>query len=491
MPEPGQAQPARYPDLVTLAPPPSQGRGKLAKIALGERIGREFAKLWVASAVSGAGDGIALTAAPLLALSLTTDPRLIAGVTTALTLPYLLFSLPAGVIIDRVDRRRAMARVDAFRAVLLGGFTVLTITHVVDLAALYACFFLIGTCEAFFRNSSQTLVPQVVGREVLPLANGRMMGAEIVMNEFLGPMTGGLLFSLAAAVPFAIDAVSFAVSSTLLVRLRPPAELQPRQPEKPADDRPAPKGMVRELAAGLRALWRHPVLRSLALIAGVINLVSYGMLGVLVVFAREDLHVSKTGYGLLLGASAVGGVLAARLGPALIRALGNESALLLAIAVQAASYLVLFLTSQPLLAAAMLAAGSFGVVQWNVNAIFLRQTLVPHEMLGRVNGVYRFIAWGTLPLGAICGGFLAGAFGVRSVFSAGAIGLAAVLVYLIRMASRRTITNALKSKKALFIITASVHQPTGFSWRRRRQGRRKGRPRRGPRRGCWRWLWSR
>lgn len=433
---------------MTLAPLTRQVRGKLAKIVLGERIGREFAKLWIASAVSGAGDGIALTAAPLLAFSLTRDPRLIAGVTTALTLPYLLFSLPAGVIIDRVDLRRAMARVDAFRAVLLGGFTVLAITHLVDLAALYACFFLIGTCEAFFRNSSQTLIPQVVEREALPLANGRMMGAEIVMNEFLGPMTGGLLFSLRTALPFGIDAASFAVSSTLLTRLRPPAELQP--PVKPADHRSAsPRILLRELTAGLSALWQHRVLRSLALIAGVINLVSYGMLGVLVVFAREDLHVSKTGYGLLLGASAVGGVLAARLGPAVIRAMGNESALLLAISVQAASYLVLFLTSQPLLAAAMLAAGSFGIVQWNVNAIFLRQTLVPHGMLGRVNGVYRFIAWGTLPLGAICGGFLASAFGVRSVFSAGAIGLTAVLMYLIRMAARREITTAIKANNLL------------------------------------------
>jgi predicted MFS family arabinose efflux permease len=426
---------------------PQQDRGRLARMALGDRIGREFAKLWIASAVSGSGDGIALTAAPLLALSLTRDPRLIAGVTTALTLPYLLFSLPAGVIIDRVDRRRAMARVDAFRAVLLAGFTVLTITHTVDLAALYACFFVIGTCETFFRNSSQTLIPQVVERETLAMANGRMMGAEVVMNEFLGPMTGGLLFSLATALPFAIDAISFGVSSTLLTRLRPPAALQPPKREKPP---PAvsPKALLRELRAGLRALWQHPVLRSLAAIAGVINLVSYGVLAVLVVFAREDLHVSKTGYGLLLGASAVGGVIAARLGPAVVHALGNEAALLVAVALQAASYLVLFFTSQPLLAASMLAVASYGLVQWNVIAVFLRQTLVPHEMLGRVNGAYRFIAWGTLPLGAISGGFLASAFGVRSVFTASAIGLAVVLIYLVRVAVRRGISVALSRRPA-------------------------------------------
>jgi MFS family permease len=437
--------PGQRPEELHQQPRLLKDRGKLAKMVLGERMGREFGKLWFAGAASGVGDGIALTAAPLLALSLTRDPRLIAGVTTALTLPYLLFSLPAGVLIDRVDQRRAMARVDAFRAVLLCGFTVLTVTHLVDLAALYGCFFLIGTCETFFRNSSQTLVPQVVGRESLALANGRMMGAEIVMNEFLGPMTGGLFFSLAAAVPFGIDAASFAISSTLLTRLRPPAALQPPKNGKPSGTRAAvtPRALLGELKTGLRALWHHPILRSLALIAGMINIVSYGILGVFVVFAREDLHVSKTGYGLLLAVSAVGGVIASRLGPALMRAIGKESAMLVAIAAQSVSYLVLFLTASPLLAAAMLALASFGLVQWNVIAVFLRQTLVPSGMLGRVSGVYRFIAWGTLPLGAICGGFLASAFGVRSVFSAGAIGLAAVFVYIVRMALQRKITIAL------------------------------------------------
>jgi MFS family permease len=196
---------------------------------------------------------MALTAAPLLAFSLTSDPWLIAGVTTALTLPYLLFSLPAGVLIDRVDRRRAMAFVDAFRAVLLAGFTVLVITHLVGLLALYACFFLIGTGEAFFRNSAQTLIPQVVEREALPLANGRMMGAEIVMNEFGGPMTGGLLFAIAPPVPFGIDAASFAVSSALLSWLRPPPELQlPKTGPRPPV---SPRVLLAELRAGPASWW--------------------------------------------------------------------------------------------------------------------------------------------------------------------------------------------------------------------------------------------
>lgn len=431
-------------DLTTSSRRGGAAGGRLARIALGGPAGREFAKLWCASAVSGAGDGTALTAGPLLAFTLTRDPRLIAGVTAALTLPYLLFSLPAGVLIDRVDRRRAMARVDAFRAVLLAGFTVLVITHAVGLLALYACFFLIGTCETFFRNSSQTLIPQVVGREALPLANGRMMGAEIVMNEFAGPMTGGLLFSIAPPVPFGIDAASFAVSSALLSWLRPPPELQPPRtgPRPPVSGR----ALLAELAAGLRVLWRHRILRSMALIAGVINLVTYGILGVLVVFARKNLHLSTTDYGLLLGAAAAGGLIASRFGPAVLRKIGYEPALLLAIALQSGSFLVIFLTSNPLLVAAMLAVSSLGMVQWNVIAVLLRQTMAPHEVLGRVNGVYRFIAWGTLPVGAISGGFLAHEFGVRSVFSTAAIALAVVLIYLVRVALRREISAAASSQ---------------------------------------------
>lgn len=427
-------------DLTTSSRRGGTAGRRLARIALGGPVGREFAKLWCASAVSGAGDGTALTAAPLLAFSLTRDPRLIAGVTAALTLPYLLFSLPAGVLIDRVDRRRAMAFVDAFRAVLLAGFTVLVITHAVGLLALYACFFLIGTCETFFRNSAQTLIPQVVEREALPLANGRMMGAEIVMNEFAGQMTGGLLFAIAPPVPFGIDAASFAVSSALLSWLRPPSELQPPRtgPRPPVSGR----ALLAELAAGLRVLWRHQILRSMALIAGVINLVTYGILGVLVVFARKNLHLSTTDYGLLLGAAAAGGLIASRFGPAVLRKIGYEPALLLAIALQSGSFLVIFLTSNPLLVAAMLAVSSLGMVQWNVIAVLLRQTMAPHEVLGRVNGGYRFIAWGTLPVGAISGGFLAHEFGVRSVFSTAAIALAVVLIYLVRVALRREISAA-------------------------------------------------
>jgi MFS family permease len=425
---------------------PRGARRRLAR----QQLGREFAKLWYANAISASGDGVALTAAPLLAASVTSDPRLVAGVTTALTIPYLIFSLPAGVIIDRVDRRRGMVAVDAFRAVLLGAFTALVLTHHAELPALYVCFFLIGTCETFFRNSSQALVPLLVEPRGLAVANGRMMGAEIVMNEFLGPMTGGFLFTAAVPLPFGVDALSFAGSSLLLSRVRMkarPAAAQAGQRAAQAPERSLARSLLADMAAGIKTLWHQRLLRVLALMAGMSNFVSYGILAVLVLFARHQLHLANSGYGLLLGFAAVGGVVASRTGPTVAKALGNDWTVCLAVAVQASAYLVISTTSLPVLTGAMLALAAAATVQWNIVVVVLRQTLIPNQVLGRVNSIYRLVAWGALPLGSLTAGFVAHGLGIRAVFSGAAIVLGAATLYLFRMALRRDIAAALATSK--------------------------------------------
>ena len=409
-------------------------------IGLGERLGREFTKLWLAAAVSGVGDGIALVAAPLLAASMTGDPRIIAGFPPALTLPYVLFSLPAGVLTDRVNKSRAMALVDAFRAVIVGGFTVLVVLDQVSIPVLYVCFFLIGSCETFFRNTSQALVPQVVKREGLALANGRMIGTEIVTLEFLGPMVGGLLFAVSATLPFGVDAASFAISSLLLWTLRPLVPDGPRARRHPQARRPRRTRFLTDLIDGLRVLWRDRVLRSLAVIAGLSNFVSFGILAILVVYARNELHIGNSAYGVLLGSAAVGGLIASRLGPVLARALGSEWTLFVAVAGQVTAYLVLSVTDQPVVAGAALAVAGAATVVWNVVAVVLRQTRVSPGYLGRVNSIYRQVAWGALPVGSICGGFVAHAYGTRTVCALGALLLGMAVLYLLRVAVRHEIS---------------------------------------------------
>lgn len=393
---------------------------------------REFAKLWTATTASGVGDGLVLVAAPLLASSLTSDPRLIAGVTTALTLPYALFGLPAGVLIDRLDRRRGMAAVDAVRALLLGAFTLLVASGLAHggsgLVALYACFFLVGTFETFFRDAAQALVPHVVPENRLVTANSRVMAAEIVTKQFAGPVLGGLMYAAAVSLPFAVDAVSFAVSSVLLFRLRPAYA-----PAAPATAAPR-RSLLADMRDGLRWLLRHRLLRLLALLAGLSNLVNWAILAVLVVFARQHLHLSRTGYSLLLVASAAGGLTASRIGPAVVRRTGRGWALCLGLAAQAVPVAGYLVVTSPVLVGVLIAVNSAGVILWNVVTIVLRQTLVPDHLRGRVASIYRLVAWGCVPLGSLVGGALTHAYGLRAVFALGAVVLGLSALRLVPVA---------------------------------------------------------
>ncbi len=403
----------------------------------------ELTKLWTASTASGAGDGLVLVAAPLLAATLTSDPRLIAGVTSALTLPYLLFGLPAGVLIDRVDRRRGMVTVDAIRAVLVGVFTTLVVTHHVGLPALYGCMFLIGTCETFFRDAQQALVPRVAGGRLLH-ANGLLATSEIITKQFVGPLLGGVLFTLGAGIPFGVDAASFALSCVLLswVRLSPgrpaPVAIQPR---------PAAllTGLGHDLFEGIGWLLRHRVLRRLAVIAGLSNLVNWAALALLVIYAHDQLHLPRAWYGVLLVGSAGGGLLASRLGPRLAGRTGSGWAMCLALGAQTVALVLLALAEEPVLAVAGLVVSGGGVILWNVVSVALRQTLVPDRLLGRVSSIYRLVAWGSVPVGSALGGLFAQAVGLRWVFVVGAALLLPVTISLARLARSDALDRALSN----------------------------------------------
>ena len=169
-------------------------------------LGPDFAKLWTANAVSNLGDGVTLVAGPLLAASLTRDPRLVAGLAVAQRLPWLLFSLVSGALVDRLDRRLLMVRVDAARCVAVGLLGVAVLADAASLPLLYVVFFALGTAETLFDNAAVSILPAVVPRAQLARANGRLLGAQMVANELVAPPLGGLLFAAAAAVPFLLDA---------------------------------------------------------------------------------------------------------------------------------------------------------------------------------------------------------------------------------------------------------------------------------------------
>jgi MFS family permease len=375
------------------------------------RLGANYLRLWGAATVSNLGDGVTVAALPLLAASLTRDPTGVSLVTLALTLPWLLFALVGGALADRLDRRKAMAAVDGIRMVLIGVLGIVILADQQSLWLLVVIAFLLGTAETVFDNASQAILPNVVARDHLELANGRLYAAEIVTNQFAGPPLGAFLFAAAAAAPFLLDAGSFGLAALLVLTMR--GSFKPVREVAAGAPRPSIRADIGE---GLRWLRRHRLLRTLAMALGVLNLLSSGMFAVLVLYALEVLDLSEQGYGILLVAGGVGALIGSVLARALSTRIGPGSVLTVAMVAIGAAALVPAIWANPIAVGVALAVeGGFGVA-WNVVTVSMRQAIVPDALLGRVNSAYRLLGWGTMPLGALLGGVLAQVFGLRAPF---------------------------------------------------------------------------
>ncbi|MEU0512318.1 MFS transporter [Amycolatopsis sp. NPDC006125] len=356
-------------------------------------------RLWWASAVDALGDGAFTAAIPLLATTLTPDPRLIAVLSAVTYLPWLLLSLPAGALVDRCDRATLMWRTQTVQALLTGTAAVLAALHALTLPALATIAFGLGACEVLFGNATQAILPDLVAKPLLPKANGYQQAITTTGQQFAGPPLGSLLFAVSAALPLTLDAVTFAVSAALLATL-------PRQ--RPA----AHTGSM--VTGGLRWLLRHKLLRTLAALLAVNTFCAQLGNATLVLLATQTLHLSTGGYGLLLTGAAVGSLLAGVLDiPA---GLGARRTLRLALVANSVIFVAIGLSPTALVLALLLAANGFVTTLWNIVTVSLRQQLVPAGILGRVNSVYRMLGWGLMPFGALTGGLVAHLFGLRAPY---------------------------------------------------------------------------
>ncbi len=392
----------------------------------------DYARLWTAASVSALGDGVSLTAAPILAASLTSDPLAIAGVTVALTVPFALFGLPAGLLVDSVDRRKVMVVIDIIRGVCLLSLSLLVVEGSANLPALYATFFLVGTGETVYRNASQAITSELVAEEALVAANSRISSSQTAGGQFVGPVLGAALFAVNRALPFAADGASFLASGSILLTLRRrPSTRSPEGSRTPVGDGLWAGRLLRDMTWGARWLFRHPVLRSLALIAGALNVFNGATMAILIVYSHRILHLGNFGYSVLVCAEAVGAVFGGVFAPIAVRRLGRERGLVAVAAVLTVGFATLAVARLPLIAGFGLACGGFSAVMWDGIVVALRQTLVPHNLQGRVNSAYRLIAWGSLPVGSLAGGIVAHLWGPPWVFltaTAGMLGIDAALV---------------------------------------------------------------
>jgi MFS family permease len=395
------------------------------------RLSRDYWRLWWANAISSTGDGAFVAALPLLAVTITRDPRLVSVVTAATYLPWLLLSLPAGAVVDRYDRATLMWRAQAVQAAVVTIIAILVVAHQASIEVLAVGGLLLGSAEVIFSNAAQSVLPALVPPELLPKANGSQQVSLTVGESFLGPPAGSLLFAAAAALPFGLDAASFAGSAGLLARL-------PRT--RPAIENTTRPRIRAQIAEGLRWLAGHRLLRVIAVLLGIYNFANQMGQAILVLLATQTLHVSTRGYGLLLAASAVGSVVGGLVNPMLTRRLGLLPSLVLPALVDAAAFVGIGLAPGPIVVAALLAVQGFSVALWNIVTVSLRQRVVPGHLLGRVNSVYRMLGWGLMPLGALAGGFVAHAAGLRAPYIVAGLlcGLSALVALPLLLSASRT-----------------------------------------------------
>ncbi|HVK25690.1 MAG TPA: MFS transporter [Actinokineospora sp.] len=386
-------------------------------------LGRDFGLLSSAYAIQTLGEGVMVTALPLVASMITTDPKLISWVLLAWELPWLLLALPGGLMVDRFDRRRLMVTAQCFQMALLVVLATAVSFEFTEMWLLYLIAFGLGAGDIIFIGASRALLPDIVDESRLETANGRNMTAETLGRNFVGPPLGSALFTFLLPLPFWLNAVTYLLSVTLILRIRHRALSQVTPVRREGR-------VLGELTAGLRWLVRHPVLRIVVMLAAVSNFCVIMGQSVLVLFAKQVLAVGDTFYGVLVAAMAVGGVVGGLFSGRAVVRFGTRT---VAITVSLSSALSLLaigaLGRQPIVVAALFCVWSAGLALWNVMAQSLSQRLIPDELRGRVNSASRMICFGALPLGALAGGLVADSISVSAPWViGGALNLVVVLL---------------------------------------------------------------
>jgi predicted MFS family arabinose efflux permease len=393
---------------------------RIADAVVPNRLGTNFRWLLTATVVNNAGDGIALAAGPLLVASLTRDPFLVSMALLSQWLPMLLFGLIGGVAADRVDRRQMVVVVNLARAIVLGVLVATIVTETVSVGLVLAVLFVLGTAETFVDSASSAILPSLVARRDLGVANARMQGAFLLTNQLAAPPIGAFLFAIGMGLPFAANAAAFALGAVLISRIT--GSMRSDRIEM---------GTVRaDMVDGIRWLVGHPPMRTLALTIFAFNVTFGAAWSVLVLYADLRLGVDEVGFGLLISAMAVGGIVGTISYGTLERRFRLSDIMRAGLLIETGTHLSLALTTSASVAVATFVVFGAHAFVWGTLSTVVRQRAVPNALLGRVTGVYRVAVTGGLVVGAPIGGILARAFDITAPFWFGFVG-SAILVALL------------------------------------------------------------
>ena len=386
------------------------------------RLGRSFRWLLASVTLTNIGDGVVLSAGPLLVASLTRDPFLVSLALLMEYLPMLLFALIGGVAADRWNRKRMVVVANLGRGLVLAVLVSTIVSGTVTIGIVLAALFVMGAAEIFSDSSSSTFIPNLVARGDLGIANARTQGAFLLMNQLVFPPVGAFLFAVGPAVPFAADALCFLLGALLITRVVVDWR----------SVRTEPTSVRQDLVDGVRWLAHHAPMRTLALTIFAFN-VTYGAAwGVLVLYAQERLGMGEVGFGLLTTAIAVGGVFGTLSYTRLERRFSLADIMRVGLLIETFTHLSLALTTSPLWALGTMVVFGAHAFVWGTTSTVVRQRAVPDDVLGRVGGVYRMAIVGGIVIGTPIGGLLAQRYGITAPFWFAFAGSAVLVILMWR-----------------------------------------------------------
>lgn len=366
-------------------------------------MGPAFNRMWAASIISNLSDGILIAAAPLLAISLTDSTVLISAIGAMVMLPWLLFAIPIGVLVDRVDRRFILAGANATRSAVVGVLALLIATHHVTIYWLLVASFVIGVCEVAADTTSQSLIPQILEEKNFERGNSRLQISETVIQGFVGAPISGFIYAIAIALPFFINSIGLAVASLLALSI-PIKYLQDIRHDDVDKEK---KKFVADMKFGIRYLFNERVLRRLVVTTASIG-VCYSMgTATMVLFIIKDLELPKQLFGVILTIQSLGAISGAFMAPRLSKKFGRSRVMTFGITSSSAVLLLQGFSPNIYIFVALATFGAFAVSQWNILLMATYQTAIPTELYGRIHGTRRTLVWGMMPVGALSGGVLA------------------------------------------------------------------------------------
>ena len=366
-------------------------------------MGPAFNRMWASSIISNLSDGILIAAAPLLAISLTDSTVLISAIGAMVMLPWLLFAIPIGVLVDRVDRRFILAGANATRSAVVGMLALLIATDQVNIYWLLVASFVIGVCEVAADTTAQSLIPQIVDEKNFEKGNSRLQISETVIQGFVGAPLSGFIYAIAIALPFFINSLGLAIASLLALSI-PIKYLQDVRTDNVEKEK---KKFVADMKFGIRYLYNEKALRRLVVTTASIG-VCYSMAtATMVLFIIKELELPKQLFGVILALQSIGAIAGAFMAPRLSKKYGRSKVMTFGIVSSSILILVEGFSPNIYVLVALSTLGGFAISQWNILLMATYQTVIPNELYGRIHGTRRTLVWGMMPIGSLLGGVLA------------------------------------------------------------------------------------